>query len=489
MNERSNTGPGASASAQMRQRAGAEPRDPKTSDASARRQTLWALCGVLFAVSALLISARDAMCQKPGGEAKSGGPEGNAPEVAVWRVQPRRVELTTELPGRISAYLVADIRPQISGLLQKRLFTEGSDVQTSQVLYEIDSASFQAAYDNAQANLAVAQESTSRARAALEASLANVARQKAALDLAQTNRKRYEEMFESKAISPIERDVAVTEAVAAEATLRAAEAQVESDRKAITVAQAGIKQAEAALEIARINLGYTRITAPISGRIGRSNVTVGALVSAYQPLALATIQQLNPIYVDVPQSTSELLALRRRIESERLSHGGSDVSKVRLILEDGTPYPQEGTLEFRDVTVDQSTGSVIMRMAFPNPEAILLPGMFVRAVVPEGVKDQAIMVPQQGVARDSKGNPYALVVNAEGKIESRQLTLDRALGDKWLVVSGLAAGDQVVVEGMQKARPGSAVKVVPWAAQDGAKDDKAPGKPSTQQQERKDGGA
>ena len=216
------------------------------------------------------------------------------------------------------------------------------------------------------------------------------------------------------------------------------------------------------VETARINLNYTRVVSPISGRIGTSTVTDGAIVTAYQPMALATIQQLDPIYVDVPQSTTELLRLERRLEEGRLNRDGTNLNKVQLILEDGTTYPLEGTLQFRDVSVDPTTGSVILRMVFPNPNGVLLPGMFVRAVVKEGVNDQAILIPQQAVSRDPKGNPLALIVDAAGKVEQRMLSLDRAIGDQWLVSSGLAPGDRVIAEGMQKVRPGAAVKEVPF---------------------------
>ena len=216
------------------------------------------------------------------------------------------------------------------------------------------------------------------------------------------------------------------------------------------------------METARINLNYTHIVSPISGRIGTSTVTDGAIVTAYQPTALATIQQLDPIYVDVPQSTTELLRLQRRLEEGRLNRDGTNVNQVQLILEDGTKYPLEGTLQFRDVSVDPTTASVILRMVFPNPNGVLLPGMFVRAVVKEGVNDQAILIPQQAVSRDPKGNPVALIVNAAGKVEQRMLGLDRAIGDQWLVSSGLAPGDRVIAEGMQKVRPGAAVKAVPF---------------------------
>jgi len=391
-----------------------------------------------------------------------GPPPPPVPEVATVTVRPQQVMLTTELPGRPSAYLVAEVRPQVSGLVQKRLFTEGSDVKAGDALYEIDPAPFKAALDNASANLDVARKTAEGARAALAAGLANVTRQKATLDLARINRRRFEDLFKDKAVSASDRDQAVTNADVAEAALQVAEAQVDSDRKAIAASEAAVKQAEAALETTRINLGYTKITAPISGRIGKSTVTDGAIVTAYQPVALATIQQLDPIYVDVPQSTTELLQLKRRLEDGRLNHDGANQNKVKIILEDGRTYPLEGTLQFRDVTVDPTTGSVILRIVVPNPEGVLLPGMFVRAMVKEGVNNQAILVPQQGVSRDRKGNPFVLIVDAEGKVQQRMLTLDRAIGDQWLVSSGLAQGDHVIVEGMQKVRPGAVVKEVPF---------------------------
>jgi len=389
-------------------------------------------------------------------------PPPQVPEVAVVTVQPQKVVLTTELPGRTSAFRVAEIRPQVSGLIQKRLFTEGSDVKAGQILYQIDPAPFQAALDNATANLAVMRKSADRARAGLEASIARVTQQQATLELARTNRRRFEDGFKDRAVSASQRDQAVTNANVAKATLRATKAQLESDRAAVAVAKAAIHQAEAAVETVRIKLAYTRVTAPISGRIGRSSVTEGAIVTAYQPVPLATIQQLDPIYVDVVESTTELLRMKRRMGDGRLNHDGTNQSKVKLLMEDGTAYPSEGTLQFRDVTVDPTTGSVILRVVFPNPECVLLPGMFVRAVTKEGIKEQAILVPQQGVARDRKGNPFALIVDADGKVGQRMLSLDRAMGDKWLVSAGLAPGDRVIVEGMQRVRPGAAVKVVPF---------------------------
>jgi len=257
----------------------------------------------------------------------------------------------------------------------------------------------------------------------------------------------------------------VTEAQVAEATLRAYEAQVESNRKAISAAEAATAQAKAAVRSARINVGYTRITAPISGRIGKSNVTEGAIVTAYQPMPLATIQQLDPIYVDVPQATTELLRLKRRLEKGALRHNGAEERKVRLIMEDGTQYPLEGRLEFRDVSVDPTTGSVILRMVFPNPEGVLLPRMFVRAIIREGVKKDA------------------LLVGKNGKVERRMLKLGRAIGSRWLVISGLDPGDRVIVEGLQFVRPGMPVKATPFNP------GKGPTRPQTLPQKRQGGGA
>ncbi len=342
-----------------------------------------------------------------------------APEVTAVTVQPQQVVLTTELPGRTSAYLVAEIRPQVNGIIQKRLFTEGSDVNTGQVLYQIDPAPFQAALDNAKAALN---------------------RSEAILPSIRIRTERYKELLTDKAVSQQDYDDAAS---------------------TLNQAQADIQFWKAMVETAQINLGYTRVTAPISGRIGKSNVTDGALVTAYQPITLATIQQLDPIYVDVPQSTTELLRLNRRMEGGHFNQNGTNQKQVKLLMEDGTVYPLEGTLQFRDVTVDPTTGSVTLRIVFPNPEGVLLPGMFVRVVVQEGVQEQAILIPQQAVSRDAKGNPIALIVDAESKVQPRMLTLDRAIGDQWLVLSGLAPGDRVIVEGIQKVRPGVIVNVAP----------------------------
>ncbi|MCE5275121.1 MAG: efflux RND transporter periplasmic adaptor subunit [Deltaproteobacteria bacterium] len=341
------------------------------------------------------------------------------PEVGTVTVREQEVVLTTELPGRTSPYLIAEVRPQVSGIIQKRLFEEGSMVRKGAVLYQIDPAPFQAAYDSAGASLARAQANIPAIRSRAE---------------------RYRDLLVDKAVSRQDFDDV-------DSALRQAEAEV--------------VYWKAAVQTAGINLGYTKVKAPISGRIGRSNITVGALVTANQPVAMATIQQLDPIYVDVPQSTAELLRLKRRIESGTLDRSGTSQRKVRLNLEDGKPYSWEGTLQFQDVTVDRTTGSVILRAVFPNPEGVLLPGMFVRGVAQEGVNKKAILIPQHAVSRDPKGNPLALLVGTDGKVVQRQLTIDRAVGNQWLVTAGLAPGEKVIVEGMQKVKPGAPAKAVP----------------------------
>lgn len=388
----------------------------------------------------------------------SSAPQAAAPQVTVATVQPQTVSLATQLPGRTSAFLVAEIRPQVNGLIQKRLFVEGADVQAGQVLYQIDPAPFQAAYESAQANLDAAKKNADRAMAALDASLANVARQQATLTLAQTNRQRFEELFQEKAVSASDRDQAVTEADVAQATLQAMQAQVQSDRAGIAGAQAGIQQAQAAIQTAKINLDYTCITAPISGRIGRSSVTDGAIVTAYQATALATIQQLDPMYVDIPQSTTQVMRMQRRLADGRLHDDGDNQNKVTLLFEDDRPYPLAGRLQFRDVSVDATTGSVIVRAVFPNPQGVLMPNMFVRAMVTEGASDQAILIPQQSVSRDPKGNPQVMVVDGENKVELRNIQIERAMGSNWMVTCGLKVGDRIVVDGLQRVRPGVTVQ-------------------------------
>jgi membrane fusion protein (multidrug efflux system) len=376
-----------------------------------------------------------------------------APAVSFVTIQGQQVVLTDELPGRTSAFRVAEIRPQVSGIIKERLFVEGKDVEAGDVLYRLDPSSFQAAVDNAEANLLASKKAVDRARAALRASQADIGRIKAKLTLAKADSKRYEQSFKQKIVSAAQRDQATTGAVVAEAELASAQAQVESSRSAIAAAEAAVQQAEAAVKTAQINLGYTEVTAPISGRIGISNVTEGAVVTAYQPTPMAVIQQLDPIYADVPQAASKLLSLRKHEKEE----SGESHNKVELVLEDGTPYPLDGTLQFSDVTVDPSTGSVTLRAVFPNPDGVLLPGMFVRTIIQEAVKNDAILVPQQGVSRTPKGDPFALVVSEESKAEFRPLVLDRAIDNQWLVTEGLVPGDKVIVEGLLMLRPGTVV--------------------------------
>jgi membrane fusion protein, multidrug efflux system len=361
------------------------------------------------------------------------------PEVGIVVIQPQRVALTTELPGRTAAYLTAEVRPQVNGIVQKRLFTEGSDVKAGQVLYQIDAAPYRATHASAKASL-------SRAQAVLVS--------------ARLKSNRYKELIKINAVSQQDHDDAY-------AALKQAEADVES--------------AKAALESARINLAYTRVTAPISGRIGRSTVTSGALVTASQAAALSTIQYLGSMYVDVTQSSAELLKLKQNLASGLLKKDGASQARVKLMLEDGSAYPLAGSLKFSEVTVDQSTGSIILRAVFPNPKQTLLPGMFVRAIVEEGVSEQAILVPQRGVSRDAKGDATAMVVGAGEKVEVRPIKVSRTIGENWLVSDGLKAGDRVILEGLQRAKPGAPVKVVPFggtsaAASAGAVQPSAPKK-------------
>ena len=367
------------------------------------------LCILTIAVFTLLLGA----CGQQ--QAQTSPP---LPEVMTVEVKEQQIELTTELPGRTSAHLIAEVRPQVSGIIKKRHFKEGSFVKDGQLLYQIDPAPFKAAYDSAAASLARAQ---------------------ANLPALKSRAGRYRELLAVGAVSQQDFD------------------DVDS---AFRQAQAEVAYWEAAVQSARINLGYTRVTAPISGRIGKSNMTEGALATANQPVPLATIQQFDPIYVDVPQSTTDLLRLKRRIESGSLSAEEEGQKKVGLFLEDGSEYPIEGTLEFRDITVDPSSSTVSLRAMFPNPNDVLLPGMFVRAVVREGIEKQAILIPQEAVSRDPKGNPVTLIVDRDGIVQQRSIVIDRAIGNQWLVSSGLSAGDRVIVEGMLKVRPGVPVRAV-----------------------------
>ncbi len=340
-------------------------------------------------------------------------------EVGVFTVQPSPVTLVRELPGRTAPYRVAEVRARVNGIVLKRLFAEGSEVKEGQKLFLVDPAPYEAALEGARAALARS-----------EATLAN----------ARVVARRHATLIQTNVVSQQDHDNA-------QAALKTAEADVASAR--------------AAEQLARINLGYTSVTAPVSGRIGRSAVTEGAYVQASQATLLATVQQIHPMYVDLTQSADEALRLRRDLDSGRLQGKAPGQAAVRLVLDDGREYPLPGTLQFTDVTVDPGTGSITLRALFPNPRGELLPGMFVRARIEEGVNPQALLVPQVGVTRDPKGLPVALVVNGERKVERRTLVTDRAVGSAWLVTEGLRPGDQVVVEGVQKVRPGAAVNPVP----------------------------
>jgi membrane fusion protein (multidrug efflux system) len=351
----------------------------------------------------------------------SGGtppPARHPTEVGVVTVRPQPVTITTELPGRTSSYRVAEVRPQVSGVLLKRLFVEGKEVKAGQPLYRIDPAPFQASFDSAKASLQHAQ---------------------AELTTAKLLQERYQPLVEVNAVSRQTYDNAVASALQAEADVASGKASVET---------------------ARINLGYTNVFAPISGRTSRSAVTEGALVTASQSTSLVTVTQLDPIYVDVTQPATVWLRLQRELEAGQLVNRGDHAAAVALKLEDGSEYGREGTLQFSEVTVDQSTGSVTLRAEFPNPNHLLLPGMFVRARIQEGVRQQGLLVPERGVTHDQRGEPVALVVGAGNKLEQRTLETDRVVGDEWLVLAGIKPGDRVVVSGVQKAHPGEEVTPV-----------------------------
>lgn len=343
------------------------------------------------------------------------------PAVTVMAVQSEMVPMVTELPGRTTPFLVAELRPQVTGIIRQRQFVEGSEVKAGQALYQIDPSTYQATLDSARASLA-------RAEANLYA-----ARLKAG---------RHAELVTIDAVSKQANDDA-------SAALKQAEADVAAAR--------------AAVDKARIDLDFTRVSSPISGRIGRSAVTPGALVTANQATALATVQQLDPIHVDLTQSSAEVLRLRRAVEAGRLQRSAATVP-VRLVLEDGSLYAAEGRLAFSEVTVDPGTGSVTLRAQFPNPKGELLPGMYVRARLEQGMQRDAFLVPHAALSRDPRGNALVMTVNADSKVEPRIVKAEQSLGSKWVITEGLAAGDRVIVEGLQKARPGAQVQAVDTAA-------------------------
>ncbi|HWE45378.1 MAG TPA: efflux RND transporter periplasmic adaptor subunit [Caulobacteraceae bacterium] len=351
------------------------------------------------------------------GKHQAGPPNFGPPEVGVVTLQAQPVDLTTELPGRTVSYMISDVRPQVGGVIKARLFVEGANVRAGQPLYQIDPAPYKAAYDSQVAALAKA-----------EANLATV----------KLKAERYADLVKLNAVSKQDYNDAVA---------------------AAGQAQADVASAKAALQTARINLAYTRVTSPITGRAGPTAVTPGALVTADQTTALTTVQTLDPIYVDLTQSSAELLELRRELASGALG-ANAERARVKLILEDGSAYPLDGELRVADVTVDPTSGAVKLRAVFPNPHAVLLPGMFVRAVINEAEAPAGILAPQAGITHNAQGQAIALVVNTQGKVEQRVVQTSRTVGGAWLVTSGLSAGDRLIVEGVGKVKPGMAVKVV-----------------------------
>lgn len=365
------------------------------------------------AVLCMLLSLMLLACEEGGkGAPGSSGPR----EVVIIKLEPRREVYTTALAGRIASFQVAEVRPQVGGILQQRLFTEGADVKAGQALYQIDPATYEAALDSAQAALMKAEANVTPARLKAE---------------------RFRELLAIKAVSKQEYDDA-------QAAFKQAEADVAVNR--------------AAVKTARINLEYTKVRSPISGRIGKSAFTPGALVTANQAQALTSVRQLDPVYVDITQSSQDLLRLRAQFTNGEL-RSAAEEAPVRLKLENGAMYPHEGRLQFTDVSVDESTGMVSLRALFPNPEHILLPGMYVRAVIAEGVDENALLVPQQALRRDPKGQASVLLVDGGGRVDVRLVDVGRTVGDSWQVLSGLKPGDRVIVEGGQNVRPGMSVKI------------------------------
>lgn len=342
-------------------------------------------------------------------EAQQGAPQ--APQVGVVTLKTEPLNVTTELPGRTAAFRIAEVRPQVNGIILKRNFVEGSDIKAGTSLYQIDPATYQAAYDSAKGDLVKAQANAQISRLTVT---------------------RYKPLLGTSYISKQDYDTAVATAAQADAAVVSAKAAVES---------------------ARINLAYTKVTSPISGRIGKSSVTEGALVSNGQATALATVQQLDPIYVDVTQSSNDFLRLKQELADGSLKQADGK-AQVKLLMDNGKEYSQPGTLEFSDVTVDETTGSITLRAIFPNPNDSLLPGMFVRARLDEGVNNNALLVPQQGITRNPRGDATAMVIGADNKVELRTVTTTQAIGDKWVVTDGLKSGDKVIVTGLQKIKPG-----------------------------------
>ena len=369
------------------------------------------LRGGLLAAAALLTAA----C----GKEDAGPPP--PPEVGVITLAPRAVAITDQLPGRTTAFRVAEVRPQVTGIVQKRLFAEGTEVKSGQQLFQIDAGSYRAALSSAEAALKRAEAQAVTAKLLAE---------------------RYEPLMAVNAVSKQENDEAIAARARAEADIAAARAQVDT---------------------ARINVVYTQVLSPINGRIGRALVTEGALVTSGQDSALATVQQLDPIYVDITQSSTEMLRLQRQLNSGELVKTDNNEAEVGLTLEDGSVYAERGRLKFSEVSVDPSTGSVVLRAVFPNPKRELLPGMFVRATLTRGTREAALLVPQRGVSHNPRGEATVMVVGPDDMVNERVVTADRAIDGEWLITAGLAPGDRVVLDGLQKIKNGSPVRAVPAA--------------------------
>jgi membrane fusion protein, multidrug efflux system len=365
-------------------------------------------CAAVAVTAALVLAA----C----GKQDAGPPP--PPEVVVITLAPRAISITDQLPGRTSAFRVAEVRPQVTGVVKRRLFTEGSEVKAGEQLYQIDAGSYRAALNSADAALKRAEAQAVTAKLLEE---------------------RYAPLIAANAVSKQENDDAIAARARADADVAAARAQVDN---------------------ARINVVYTQVLSPITGRIGRALVTEGALVTSEQQSPLATVQQLDPIYVDITQSSTEMLRLQRQLASGELVKSNDNEAEVGLTLEDGTMYAERGRLKVSEVQVDPTTGSVVLRAVFPNPKRELLPGMFVRAQLTRGTVSAALLVPQRGVARNPKGEATVLIVDKDDKVAERIVTADRAINGEWLITAGLTAGDRVIVDGLQKAKPGSQVKPV-----------------------------
>lgn len=379
----------------------------------------------------LTMAALLAGCSESEAPAQSGG-DRPAPEAGYITVQSEPFTLVNELPGRTSPYQVAEVRPQVTGILEKRLFNEGDTVEAGEALYQIDDKLYQASQASAKADLASAQ---------------------ATLKTAQLKSGRYEKLIKSGAVS---------------------QQDLDEVRSSLSENKARVAASQAAVQTATINLDYTTIEAPISGRIGRSSVTAGALVTANQAASLVTIRQLDPIYVDLTQSYADMQALRNAMEKGQIETVGEDKAAVTLVDESGKTFDQKGTLQFSEFSVDENTGSVTLRALFPNPNGDLLPGMFVRARLPQGEQQQAILVPQRGISREPGGQATAMVIGQDDKVEKRKVVTQKAVGNRWLIREGLAKGDRLIVEGLQKIGPGAKVKPVDMSAKKSKADSSTP---------------